>query len=628
VHGSGLLIASAYMHNLFVSYTGLIEADDPKRESVTPNSLPRKIRRNVQPGKSSRPSPVLQGLLGNGLRHHQAGRLAEAERIYRQILAIDARQADCLHLLGMVAYQAGRHEVAIEMIRQAIAIDKKVPAYHSNLGTVLQAQGRLDEAAASYSRALALQPQLAEAHYNLGNVLHAQEKLDDAIACYQRALALQPGLAEAHYNLGNAFLAQAPDKDKLDEAVACYQRALALQPEKVEALHNLGNALQSQDKLDDAMACFERVLALQPSYAKAHYSLGCAYHALGNLDEALARYRIARDLPPDFAQAGFSESLAQLLQGNFAEGWRNFELRWQTRNQDHDTPMRPYPQPLWTGEKLASGRVLIWGEQGIGDEIMFAGLIPDVMRTGTPCVLDCNPRLKPLFTRSFPGIEVVSGHALYPGYAANNDPQHNSQLDIAPHLPSGSLPGLFRQSSAAFAATTSPYLIADPCKRERIRARYADADADRRRLVGLAWHTNNRKTGRQRSIDLSLFAPLFARPDIRWVSLQYGDHDALQNQAAVAGAPIFIDRSVDQLVDIDLFAAQVAAMDMVITVDNSTAHLAGALGILTWVLLPFAPDWRWLQSRPDSPWYPTLRLFRQLRRGDWESVVQTVQSTL
>ena len=628
VHSNGSLIAPAYMHDLFVSYTGLIEAEDPKSEtkSVRPNCLPRKIRRNVQPGKSSRPSPIIQGLLGNGLRHHQSGRLAEAERIYRQILAIDARQADCLHLLGMVAYQAGRHEVAIEMIRQAIAIDKKVPAYHSNLGTVLQAQGRLDEAAASYLRALALQPQLAEAHYNLGNALHAQEKLNDAVACYQRALALQPQLAEAHYNLGNAYQAQ----DKLGAAIACYERALTLQPEKVEALHNLGNALQSQDQLDDAMACFERVLALQPGYAKAHYSMGCAYHALGNLDEALARYRTARVLQPDFAQAGFSESLAQLLQGNFAEGWRNFELRWQTRNQDHDTPMRPYPQPLWTGEKLASGRLLIWGEQGIGDEIMFAGIIPDVLRMGNPCVLDCDPRLKPLFTRSFPGIEVVSGHALDhgPGYAANNDPQHNSQLDIAAHLPSGSLPGLFRRSSAAFAATTSPYLIADPCKRERIRARYADANADRRRLVGLAWHTNNRKTGRRRSIDLSFFAPLFARTDIRWVSLQYGDHDALQNQAAVAGAPIFIDGSVDQLVDIDLFAAQVAAMDMVITIDNSTAHLAGALGIPTRVLLPFAPDWRWLQSRPDSPWYPTLRLFRQPKRGDWESVVQTVQSAL
>ena len=180
---------------------------------------------------------------------------------------------------------------------------------------------------------------------------------------------------------------------------------------------------------------------------------------------------------------------------------------------------------------------------------------------------------------------------------------------------------MFRPSSASFAATTSPYLIANPTERERFRARYADG----RPLVGLAWYTRNQKTGRDRSIDLSLLAPLFERTDIQWVSLQYGDHDALEKQAATANAPIFIDRSVDQLADIDIFAAQIAALDLVITIDNSTAHLAGALGVPVWVLLPFARDWRWLQLREDSPWYPTMRLFRQPQRGDWQSVIQKVR---
>lgn len=555
-------------------------------------------------------------MLRNGLRHHQAGRLNEAERIYRQILAIDIHHADSLHLLGMVAYQAAGHEIAVELICRAIAINPAEAAYHSNLGTVFQSQGRLEEAAASYERAVILRPDLAEAHYNLGNVLYEQDRWEDAAACYQHALVLRPGLAEAHYNLGNALQAQ----DKFVEAVACYERALALQPEKYEARHNLGNALQALGKLEDAMACYEQVLNVQPGYARAHYSAGCLLHALGNLDDALVQYRLARALQPDLAQAGFSESLAQLLQGEFAAGWQNFEWRWQTK--DHDTPMRAYPQPLWAGEKLASGRLLIWREQGVGDEIMFAGLIPDVIRTGNRCVLDCDARLKPLFTRSFPGIEVVSGNLA--GQAPENDPE----LEIAAHLPSGSLPGLFRASNAAFAATTSHYLVADPVARERFRSMYSNG----RRLIGLAWHTNNRKTGRDRSIDLSLLAPLFARPDIQWVSLQYGDHDVLENQlekqAAVAGSPIFIDRSVNQFLDIDTFAAQIAAMDMVVTIDNSTAHLAGALGVPTCVLLPFAPDWRWLQAREDSPWYPTLRLFRQPKRGDWQSVVQRVQSAL
>jgi ADP-heptose:LPS heptosyltransferase len=237
-------------------------------------------------------------------------------------------------------------------------------------------------------------------------------------------------------------------------------------------------------------------------------------------------------------------------------------------------------------------------------------------------MLDSDPRLQPLFARSFPGVDVVAGHAS--GNAAGNNLGLNPELDVAAHLPSGSLPNLFRPTTASFAATTSPYLVADPMERRRLRARYADG----RRLIGLAWHTTSRKTGRERSIDLSLLAPLFAALDIRWISLQYGDPDALENQVVAANAPILIDRSVDQLSNIDLFAAQIAAMDMVITIDNSTAHLAGALGVPVWVLLPFARDWRWLRARDDSPWYPTMRLFRQSQRGDWQSVVQRVQSAL
>jgi tetratricopeptide (TPR) repeat protein len=556
------------------------------------------------------PSQVIQALLGNALWHHQAGRWTEAERIYRQILAVDAQHADSLHLLGMIAYQAGRHDAAAEMIRKAIAINEKEAAYHSNLGIVLQAQGRLDEAAACYERALALKPDSVEVHINFGNILEAQGKLDEAVACQERALALKPDCAEAHSNLGNLRQAQ----DQRDEAVVCYERALALKPDYAEAHGNLGNALQVQGKLDEAVACYERALALKPDYAKAHHNLGCVLYSLGNLDEALVRQRRALALQPGYSQARFSESLAQLSKGDFSAGWRNYESRWQT--PEHNTPMRAYPQPLWTGEELAPGRLLIWGEQGVGDEIMFAGLIPDVIRTGNRCILDCDARLKPLFVRSFPGIDVVSGH----------NPGHDPELDIAAHLPSGSLPGLFRATDTAFAATTSPYLIADPVERERFRTRYADG----RRLVGLAWHTNNRKTGRNRSIDLPLlaapFAPLFARPDIRWISLQYGDHDALEDQVAAARAPILIDRAVHQFSDIDVFAAQIAAMDLVITIDNSTAHLAGALGVPVWLLLPFAPDWRWLRARERSPWYPTMRLFRQPKLGDWQSVVQRVQS--
>jgi tetratricopeptide (TPR) repeat protein len=421
-------------------------------------------------------------------------------------------------------------------------------------------------------------------------------------------LAIDPRHPDALHLLG--MIAYQTGRD--NAAVELIRKAIAIKGDAASYHSNLGNVLQSQGELAEAGASYQRALMLKPDLAEVHLNLGNIFKSLGDVDSSLSCYRRALALNPASAEAAVAESMALLLRGNFASGWKNFEQRWQTK--DYDTQMRTYAQPLWNGEKLATGRLLIWGEQGIGDEIMFAGLIPDAIRTGNRCMLDCDARLRPLFSRSFPSVEVVSSIAR----------ENHLDFDIAAHLPSGSLPGLFRNSTAAFEATTSPYLVADPSVRSRFRARYADG----RKLVGLAWHTKNKKTGRSRSIDLALLAPLFSRPGIRWVSLQYGDSGTLEEQARAAHAPVLIDPEVDQLTNLDDFAAQIAAMDLVITIDNSTAHLAGALGVPTWVLLPFAPDWRWQLNCADSPWYPTLRLFRQPRLGDWQSVVRSVANAL
>jgi tetratricopeptide (TPR) repeat protein len=523
---------------------------------------------------SQHPPALIQGMVKDALERHQAGQFAEAERIYRQILSIDPRNADCLHLLGMIAYQTGELETAAALIRSAIAIHDKGSSYYANLGTVLQAQGKPDEAEELYRQALVLNPGLAEVHVNLANVLQARGELEDSAKYYERALALKPDIAEAYNNLGNTRQRQG----QIEAALDCYARALAIKPNYPEAYRNLGNALRDQGKLDEALVQYRKALAAQPGHP----------------------------------EAGFAEAIVQLLQGDFGVGWKHYERRWQSA--DHDTPRRAYAQPAWNGEKLASGSVLIWGEQGVGDEIMFAGLIPDAIRTGNRCILDCDARLIPLFARSFPDIDVVSGCG----------PGGHSELNIASQLPIGSLPGLFRKSIAAFDATVSSYLVPDPAAREKLHAGYADG----RLLVGLAWHTNSQKTGRSRCIDLGLLAPLWTLPDIQWVNLQYGDHGELEDQAAAAGAPRVVGSTVDKFAQIDLFAAQVAAMDLVITIDNSTAHLAGALGVPVWVLLPFARDWRWLQDCENSPWYPTMRLFRQRERDNWQSVVEKVRDAL
>jgi hypothetical protein len=427
---------------------------------------------------------------------------------------------------------------------------------------------------------------------------HQMGRFVEAERIYLRVLAIDPHHSDALHLLGMI----AYQTERHETAVELIRKAIAIKGNAASYHSNLGNVLQSQGKLYEAGLCSPARACAQAPLSRGPFESG----------ERLQSYRRAMALSPELAEAATAEAAVLLLQGDFAAGWQGSERRWETK--EHDTPARNYPWPRWKGEHLESGQLLIWGEQGIGDEIMFAGLIPDVLRTGNRCVLDCDARLKTLFSRSFPGIDVAPGVT----------PESHLDLNIAAHLPSGSLPGLFRTSNTAFAATTSPYLLVDPRAQAHFRAHYTD----RRKSVGLAWQTKNKKTGRIRSIDLALLAPLFTRPGIQWVSLQYGDHDTLTQEAAAANAPILVNQQVDQFADIDAFAAQIAAMDLVITIDNSTAHLAAALGVPTWVLLPYIPDWRWLQTRQDSPWYPTIRLFRQTELEDWQSVVRRVENAL
>jgi tetratricopeptide (TPR) repeat protein len=443
---------------------------------------------------------------------------------------------------------------------------------------------------------------------NEGLAHHRSGHLEEAEKVYLRVLDIEPDHADGLHLAGMV----AYQTGRLEIAAGLITKAITIHPGAASFHSNLGNVLQAQDKLTEAADSYRRALALKPDLPEVHLNLGNVMQALGNVDGSLGEFRHAIALNPDLVEARVAESMALLLLGDYARGWTHFEQRWQTH--DYDTPWRAYSEPLWRGEPVTAGKVLVWGEQGVGDEIMFAGLIPDAVRTGTELVVECDRRLVPLFRRSFPGVEAV----------ASGTPSRDRTPAIAAHLPSGSLPGLFRPSRKDFEATTSPYLVADAAERERFRARYSDG----RLLVGLAWHTRGGKTGRKRSIDLTQAARLFEFPDLHWISLQYGDNTTLHAQAEDARAPVLIDRSVDQLADIDRFAAQVAAMDLVITIDNSTAHLAAALGIPTWLMLPLAPNWRWLLGTDRSPWYPTMRVFRQPGLGDWVSVIEQVRAAL
>ncbi len=437
---------------------------------------------------------------------------------------------------------------------------------------------------------------------------HRAGRLDEAAQRYRQILWAEPGHADALHLLGMV----AYQRGDLEQALALIRSAIAIYPAAPSYYSNLGNVLRAQEKIAEAETCYRRSLDIHPNQAEVHLNLGNVLKALGNVDAALASYQSARFLNPELAEAEVAESTTLLLQGEFNAGWGGLEARWRTR--DYGGRPRNDPQPQWGGEQLLSGRLLVWGEQGIGDEVMFAGLLHDVLAGGTRCLIECDPRLQPLFARSFPEVEVLSRHR----------PDVQKELDLTAQIPCGSLPGLFRQGPKDFSATQSPYLVADKAKRTELRDRYYDG----RPLVGIAWHTNNKQSGRSRSIPLAALASLFAKSGVRWVSLQYGDPTVLRDEAKSARAPLLIDGELDQWADLDGFAAQIAAMDLVVTIDNSTAHIAAALGRPTWTLLPFAPDWRWMLKRDDSPWYPTMRLFRQGEPGQWNPVLDQVKVAL
>ncbi|MBI1986289.1 MAG: tetratricopeptide repeat protein [Rhodospirillales bacterium] len=590
-------------------------------------------------------SAELYNLLGGALR--KAGRSADAIAAYRHAVALSPAMAEAHYNLANALKKEARAEEAIEHYRRAVALKPDFADAHYNLGLLLRQAGRAGEAAAELAeatrlnprdaeafinlanaladggdseqalaaceQAIALKPNLARAHFNRGNLLRRAGRNADAIASFRRALAIDPAMAEALNNLGEALLKQG----EAAEAVGHFLAALERQPRLVKALNNLGNAQTALGELDDAVASYRRALAIEPDYATAHTSLGNALHGIGEFSEAIACHRRAVALDPDLAAAHHNLGLALLLGGNLKEGWAEFEWRWRLAEEGEERP-RPFPQPPWQGEPLKGKTILVVAEQGVGDEILYAGMVPDLLAAGARVVLECAPRLVPLFRRSFAGVACVAKRDV--PAAATQSP------DIDYQATAGNLGRWLRPELASFPGQPS-YLVADAAKRTALREKYNAKDGDL--LVGVAWISKNRKVGRQKSMTLRDLAPLAAVPGVTLVDLQYGDTAAERRTFEQAtGTTLVHDAAVDQMASLDDFAAQVAAMDLVITVSNTTAHMAGALGVPAWVMLHVAPLNCWLLGRDDSLWYPSAQLFRQSRRDEWPEVVCRVTEAL
>lgn len=573
-----------------------------------------------------------------GLEKQARGDLAGAEALYREALARVPDHAAATHCLGLVAAQGGRLDEAVEFLRKSVALDPGNASFHANLGAVLAGDGRWAEAAAAAREATRLNPGLADAQANLGTALRRLGQPGDAAEAFRAAVAADPQHAEAHAALGSALLAlgrpeeavlacQAavrlkPDQaafqaglanafkeaGRPEEAAEACRAAIGLQPDSAVLHNNHGVLLRQLGRFAAAADCYRRALALEPDFAEAHNNLGRVLRDLGKLPESIESCRRAIALRPDFAAAHDNLGISLLLAGELEEGGVEYEWRLQLR----PLPALAADPPVWRGEDLQGRRLLVRGEQGIGDQIMFAGLLPDLLDRGPRCILEAEPRLEPLIRRSFPEIAFVPQQDPPAAMLAEN------RIDLQVAI--GSLPHRLRPRGEA-PATRRPYLKADMNAARGLRARYREHFPGRL-IVGLAWRGGKPLAARFRSVPLEQMGPLLAMPEAAFVSLQYGDHASeIAEAERRCKVRILHDPDVDALASMDDLAAQIMATDLVISVDSAVVHLAGALGAPVWVLLPKVPDWRWLLDGATSRWYASARLFRQTNQGEWGDVV-------
>ncbi|MBO0736770.1 MAG: tetratricopeptide repeat protein [Alphaproteobacteria bacterium] len=522
-------------------------------------------------------------------------------------MTIDPGNAEAHNSLGIALRALGRLAEAEASYREAVQLRPNYPEAHSNLGNALRALGRPGEAEASYREALRLRPNYPEAYYNLGAALIDLGRLVEAEASYREALRLSPNYPEAHSNLGHALC----DLGRPAEAEASCREALRLRPNNPQAHNNLGVALNDLSRAAEAEASYREALRLRPNYPEVHSNLGSALYALGRLTEAEASFREALRLRPNYPEAHDNLGHALLLAGRFEEGWKEYEWRWKTKTLSSSA--RDFSAPLWRGEAIADRTILLHAEQGLGDTLQFCRYAPLIGR-GAGIILEVQAPLVRLLSR-LPGVMKIGarGESLPP-------------FDL--HCPLMSLPLAFRTTLDTIPAAT-PYLSADPSLAANWRERLVGLDGPR---IGLVWAGQARSNfpaaaavDRRRSIALKALAPLAEVSGVSFVSLQ---KDGPAAQAANPPPGMVLHDFTGKLHDFEDTAALIVNLDLVISVDTSVAHLAGALGKPVWLLNRFDTCWRWLLNRDDSPWYPTLRQFRQPRPGDWNSAVCAARDAL
>ena len=615
------------------------------------------------------PSPEADRLQQSGCRLLRSGKLPEAEAAFRQAIKLDPSCAEAHGNLGVLFAQQrklpeaeaafllairfgptnltmyvnlataileqGRPQEGECWARQAIQLNPELPEPHRLLGSALEARKQHDAAEAAYREAIRLDPKHVDAHYKLGRLLtrrhkpkeaepilreavklkptHASawhtlaqvlsetDRHPEAVDCAREAVKHDPKSSDLHNSLGIALAAC----EKFAEAEAAYRESLRLNPKNASAHSNLGNSVRAQGRPDEAEVSLREALRLSPKYAEAHNNLGIVLVQLGREQEGVQHYDEAIKLKPDYPEAHMNRSLTYLCDGDFARGWPEYEWRLKVRPLKH----KQTPGPRWDGSPIEGKKLLITSEQGLGDCIQFIRYAQLAKSRGATVTFDAPSPLKSLMA-TCPGLDRV--------------PPKGEPITYDLHVPLLSLPSIFGVPPDA-ATATIPYFTPELERLEHWRKELANVPGLR---VGIAWQGSKvHKGDRLRSVPLTRFAPLAAVPGVSLLSIQKGAGTEQLTDGSANGMGIldFGSKTAPEMIDV---AALMMNLDLIVSIDTAVIHLAGALGRPTWVAIPYAPDWRWQRNREDTIWYPTMRLFRQTTRGEWDSVFGRMAAAL
>lgn len=548
-------------------------------------------------------SADLNNRLQQGLALHQQGFLKEAKAVYEQIIATDPEHFDALQLTGAIALQHKKYEDCVKLLSKAVRVKKNYAPAYFNLGIALHELKQFDQAVHNYHQAIRLDNQYTKAFNGLGCALKELKQYQTAIENFNKVINLNPKHAEAYNNIGLV-------RQELNEyrpAIKAYEMAISIKPEYFTAYYNRGIALNSLKQFDEAVTSFNLAIQLKNDFAEAFNGLGYAKQQLRQYDDAIACYKKAICLKPDFADAHSIKSHLKILLGDYEEGWALYEWRWKSSGLKRF--YREFSQPLWLGQTSIKDKViLIHPEQGLGDSIQFCRYIAMIEALAPKKIILEVPKalISLLYTLKSQVTFIEQGQAI-------------PEFDL--HCPMMSLPHAFKTIVATIPADI-PYLFAEKSKTKRWQDKLGPITKPR---IGLAWSGSiNHKNDHNRSLLLKQLTALFDLP-FEFHSLQ---KEIRPNDLEALNTLKQVNQHHDALNDFSDTAALIENMDLVISVDTSVAHLAGAMGKKVFILLPFAPDYRWMLDRSDSPWYQTATLFRQPEIDDWNSVIDQVRLAL